>query len=509
MLIVEVLAPQAPFAIAHCNTFIPTAKPVTLLVSRVGVVIVPLPKITDHVPSPTMAVLPANIVEGELIHNVWFPPALEIVGTLSTCMLIVEVVTPQAPLTILHCKTFSPKAKFVTVELAAKEFVIVPLPEVTDHDPIPTVAALPFKVVEGELIHKIWFDPAFAFVGTRSTSMLIVEVLDPQAPDAIDHCKTFNPAASPVTEVVSRVGVVIVPLPEITDHVPVPTKAVLPASKVVGVLIHIDWLGPAFESVGTLSTCMLNVDVLEQTPLAIVHWRTFVPKANPVKVDAGLLGLVTVPPPTITDHVPIPVMGILPANVVVGLLIHNVWFDPATAAVGILSTWILIVELLVPQPPPLMVHLNTFIPKPKPVSELVASVGVVIMPVPEISDHVPTPLVGVFPAKTVVGLLIHIVWFGPATGIDGIWSTWRFNVDVSEQTLYVIVHANTLLPKPILKTLLVFVVGVTIFALPETTDQLAVPKLGVFAEIVVVGLLIHSVWLGPAFGTPGDGTTYM
>lgn len=57
--------------------------------------------------------------------------------------------------------------------------------------------------------------------------------------------------------------------------------------------------------------------------------------------------------------------------------------------------------------------------------------------------------------------------------------------------------------------MLVFVVGLTIFALPETTDQLAVPRLGVFAAIVVVGLLIHKVWLGPAFGFPGEGTTYI
>lgn len=55
------------------------------------------------------------------------------------------------------------------------------------------------------------------------------------------------------------------------------------------------------------------------------------------------------------------------------------------------------------------------------------------------------------------------------------------------------VHANILFPKPRLKTLLVLVNGVTIFALPETTDQLAVPKLGVFAEMVVVGLFIHNV----------------
>ena len=112
-----------------------------------------------------------------------------------------------------------------------------------------------------------------------------------------------------------------------------------------------------------------------------------------------------------------------PPNVVVGLLIHSVWFGPAIAVVGILSTLILMVDEFVPQAPPLIVHCNTLIPSPKPVTELVASVGVVIVPLPDIKDHVPTPLVGVFAANTVVGLLIHIVWLGPAIGKDGMLST--------------------------------------------------------------------------------------
>ena len=69
----------------------------------------------------------------------------------------------------------------------------------------------------------------------------------------------------------------------------------------------------------------------------------------------------------------------------------------------------LIVELLVPHPPPLIVHCKTFTPSPKPVTELVASVGVVIVPLPEITDQVPAPLVGVLAAKTAVGLLIQTV----------------------------------------------------------------------------------------------------
>lgn len=251
----------------------------------------------------------------------------------------------------------------------------------------------------------------------------MVDEFDPQIPFAIVHCKTFNPPPRPVTEDVANVGVVIVPLPEITDHVPVPTSGVFPIRAKVGVLIQIDWLEPAFAIVGTLSTCMFRLDVLEHTPLAIVHCKVFNPNPKPVTALVGELGFDIVPLPAITDHVPIPVVGVFPASTVVGLLIQRVWLGPATAVVGILSTCMLIVELLVPQPPPLIVHCNTLTPNPRPVTLLVASVGVVTVPLPEITDQVPVPLVGVLAANTAVGLLIQTVWFGPATGAEGIRST--------------------------------------------------------------------------------------
>lgn len=237
---------------------------------------------------------------------------------------MVEVVVPHTPLVILHSKIFNPSAKFVTVELASNELVITPLPEVIDHVPIPTVAALPASVVVGELIHKAWFAPAFAKVGARSTCILIVDELAPQTPFTIVHSKIFNPAPRPVTEDVANVGVVIVPLPEITDQVPVPTSGVFPVRAKVGVLIQIDWLEPALAIVGTLSTCIFKVDVLEHIPLAIVHSSVFNPSPKPVMVLVGEFGFDIVPLPAITDQVPIPVVGVFPANTVVGLLIHKV-----------------------------------------------------------------------------------------------------------------------------------------------------------------------------------------
>ena len=159
---------------------------------------------------------------------------------MSTWILKADVVVPHAPLVMLHSIMLAPNPKLVIVVFGEREFVIVPLPLITDHVPIPLVGVLAERVVEGEDIHNVWFDPAIALLGTRSICILIVDVLDPQMPLAIVHFKTFKPAPKPVTVLVSRVGVVILPLPKIIDHVPVPTRAVFPASTVVGELIHID-----------------------------------------------------------------------------------------------------------------------------------------------------------------------------------------------------------------------------------------------------------------------------
>jgi hypothetical protein len=51
--------------------------------------------------------------------------------------------------------------------------------------------------------------------------------------------------------------------------------------------------------------------------LLMVHLNTYAVPAVPVKVLVGLDGAVTVPPiPPIMLHVPVPIAGVLPANVV-------------------------------------------------------------------------------------------------------------------------------------------------------------------------------------------------
>ena len=65
--------------------------------------------------------------------------------------------------------------------------------------------------------------------------------------------------------------------------------------------------------------------VLEQVPAAtIVHCKTLLPTARPVTADVADNELVIVAVPDTTDQVPTPLVGVLPANTVVGLEIHKV-----------------------------------------------------------------------------------------------------------------------------------------------------------------------------------------
>ena len=68
--------------------------------------------------------------------------------------------------------------------------------------------------------------------------MLTFETEFAQGAFAIVHAKTFVPNAKPVMDVVGESELVIVPLPEISVHVPIPTVAVLAVIKVFGLLLQ-------------------------------------------------------------------------------------------------------------------------------------------------------------------------------------------------------------------------------------------------------------------------------
>ncbi len=65
--------------------------------------------------------------------------------------------------------------------------------------------------------------------------------------------------------------------------------------------------------------------VLEQVPADVIdHCKMFVPSDNPVTVVFALVEDVTTPPPVNTLQVPVPVVGVLAANVALGELIQTV-----------------------------------------------------------------------------------------------------------------------------------------------------------------------------------------
>jgi len=113
--------------------------------------------------------------------------------------------------------------------------------------PVPMAAALAASTVE--VAHMVWFGPALATVGFAKLVMLTVELLGEHTPLLMVHANTFVPTPNPVTPLVGLVGVVMVPKPDTSVQLPLPTAGVLP-EKLVAVVAHKLKLVPALETVG-------------------------------------------------------------------------------------------------------------------------------------------------------------------------------------------------------------------------------------------------------------------
>lgn len=69
-----------------------------------------------------------------------------------------------------------------------------------------------------------------------------------------------------------------------------------------------------------------------QVPFDMVHTNEFVPAVKPVIAEVAELVVVTVADPAITDHNPVPTVGVLAVKVAVVLQVF--WSTPALAVVG-------------------------------------------------------------------------------------------------------------------------------------------------------------------------------
>jgi hypothetical protein len=134
-----------------------------------------------------------------------------------------------------------------------------------------------------------------------------------QVPFVIVQRKIFEPTPRPVIGVVGDVGEEIVPVPEISVHVPVPVTGVFPAMVVVGP--QSVWLGPAAAVVGTGSRVIVtSSNDGGHVPFEMVQRKTFAPTLNPVTPDVGEFGEAIVPVPETSVHTPVPVVGVFPAS---------------------------------------------------------------------------------------------------------------------------------------------------------------------------------------------------
>lgn len=90
MVIVATEGVQAPLETAHWNTLFPTPSPVTAETGEEGVVILPVPEMSDQDPVPKAGTVALN-VEAVVPQRVWSGPALATEGGASTVTETVEV----------------------------------------------------------------------------------------------------------------------------------------------------------------------------------------------------------------------------------------------------------------------------------------------------------------------------------------------------------------------------------------------------------------------------------
>ncbi len=131
----------------------------------------------------------------------------------------------------------APASNPVIPELGDEGVVMVAAPDTTVHTPVPTTGAFPAKVAV-DVLHKVWSVPATDIVAGVAILIVTSSELFPHVPFVMVHLKVaLAPTVIPVTVDVGLDGVVMVAVPDVTLHAPVPVAATLPA-RVVLVTLH-------------------------------------------------------------------------------------------------------------------------------------------------------------------------------------------------------------------------------------------------------------------------------
>jgi hypothetical protein len=211
---------------------VPVVIPVTPLFGEVGDVNTPAPDTNDQLPVPVTGVLALSVMVDVQMLDVL--PADEIVGGTSLFITTVEVDGGHVPLEIVHWKELTPNPKPVIPEVGEVGVVIVPLPDIKVHSPVPTIGAFPAKVAVD--VQTVWVDPALETVGKGSRTTVTLTVDDGHTPLVILHWYISVPTEIPVTMVVFVKNELGEPVPETTDQLPVPIAGIFPV--IVAVPAH-------------------------------------------------------------------------------------------------------------------------------------------------------------------------------------------------------------------------------------------------------------------------------
>ena len=149
----------------------------------------------------------------------------------------------------------------------------------------------------------------------------------------------------------------------------------------------------------------------------MVQRKVLVPVESPVTLELARLALAKVPVPVTTLQIP-PVAAVA-ARVVVEEQI--VWSIPALGESGFSCTLMVILSEDAAHTPFEIVHLKTLFPMESPDTPEVGEVALSKIAVPEITVHVPIPIIEELAES--VATVEQIVWSVPAFAIVGFSST--------------------------------------------------------------------------------------
>ena len=397
-------------------------------------VTVPEPLTRFHTPLPGgIKALPCKLVLVIGVQRLWSGPALAGNWAASntrtvTCALLLGKM--QGPLEMVHWNTLLPTLMSVRVVTGEFGEVMVPEPLTKVHTPVAGVTGvLPVTVTKfGEVGTQMLAFPV-AVTGGCALSNTMIDTSSSvrpllQGPLLTVHLNLFTPTPKPVTPEVGLLDVVMVPLPDTSDHVPVAGKVkVLPANVAVLLPEQSSWSGPAlatglFWSNTRMRTwsCVLP---LGHGPLLTDHRKMLSPTARPVICVVDEFGDTMVPVPLINVHVPVAGgIKLLPLSVAVSVGVHSSWFGPALATgLASLNTVIDTTSCVtgLAHGPLVSVHRKVSTPTDSPETTVPGLLAFTNVPVPFTTDQWPVAgNTALLPASVVLVAGVQSCWSAPA-----------------------------------------------------------------------------------------------